>query len=206
MKRLLIIAAAMSLMLPAASMAQPGRPDQGNRPDRPGGNGGSNRPGGPGAGKPGGPVTLPAPAPNRPGRPDPGNRPGKPNPGKPNPGRPDRPTPLPGPGMRPPPRPNPGMRPPPRPSRPQFSWRGRHFNPIAGAMFRYPPGYAYRRWTIGAFLPSLFLASSYYYDDWRGLGIDAPPPGRRWVRYGSDLLLVNVHTRRVEDVISGVFY
>ncbi|HEU0095584.1 MAG TPA: RcnB family protein [Rhizomicrobium sp.] len=192
MKRLLIIAAAMSLMLPAVSSAQPG---QGNRP---GGNGG---PGGPGAGKPGGAVTLPAPVPNRPGRPDSGNRPGKPNPG-----RPDRPKPLPGPGMRPPPRPNPGMRPPPRPSRPQFSWRGRHFNPIVGSMFRYPPGYAYRRWTIGALLPSLFLASSYYYDDWRGLGIDAPPPGRRWVRYGSDLLLVNTRTRRVEDVITGVFY
>ena len=211
MKRLLIIAAAMSLMLPAVAAAQPG---QGNRPDRPGGNGGPgpNRPGGPGAGKPGGPVTLPAPVPNRPGRPDPGNRPGKPNPG-----RPDRPTPLPGPGMRPPPRPNPGvrpppprpnpgMRPPPRPNRPQFSWRGRHFNPIAGSLFRYPPGYAYRRWTIGALLPSLFLGSTYYYDNWRGLGIDAPPPGRRWVRYGSDLLLVNTRTRRVEDVITGVFY
>jgi Ni/Co efflux regulator RcnB len=190
MKRLLIFVAAAALMLPTLSMAQPGRPDQGNRPDRPGG----NRPGGPGAGKPGGPVTLPAPAPNRPGRPDPGNRP-------------DRPTPLPGPGLRPPPnRPGPDMRPPQRPSRPQFSWRGRRFNPIAGAFFRYPPGYAYRRWTIGALLPSLFLGTSYYYDDWRGLGIDAPPPGRRWVRYGSDLLLVNVRTRRVEDVIYGVFY
>lgn len=203
MKRLLIIAAAMSLMLPAVSSAQPG---QGNRPDRPGGNGGPNRPGGPG-GRPDRPVTLPAPVPGKPGRPDPGNRPGKPNPGKPNPGRPDRPTPLPGPGMRPPPpRPGPGMRPPPRPSRPQFSWRGRHFNPIAGSLFRYPPGYAYRRWTIGALLPSLFFGSTYYYDNWRGLGIDAPPPGRRWVRYGPDLLLVNVRTRRVEDVITGVFY
>ena len=35
---------------------------------------------------------------------------------------------------------------------------------------------------------------------------DPPPPGRRWVRYGSDLLLVNVRNRRVEDVIYGVFY
>jgi Ni/Co efflux regulator RcnB len=204
MKRLLIIAAAMSLMLPAVASAQSGRPDQGTRP---GGNGGHgpNRPGS--GGKPDRPVTLPAPVPGKPGnggpnRPNPGNRPGKPNPG-----RPDKPTPLPGPGFRPqPPRPGPGMRPPPRPSRPQFSWRGRHFNPIAGSAFRYPAGYAYRRWTIGAFLPSLFLGSSYYYDNWRGLGIDAPPPGRRWVRYGSDLLLVNVRTRRVEDVITGVFY
>lgn len=185
MKHLLVIAAALSLMLPTVSSAQPGRPDQGNRPGRPGGNGGPgpNRPGG--AGKPDRPVTLPAPVPNRPG---------KPNPGRPNPGRPDKP------------QPGPGMRPPPRPSRPQFSWHNRRYNPIAGPMFRYPPGYAYRRWTVGALLPSLFLASTYYYDDWRGLGIDAPPPGRRWVRYGSDLLLVNTRTRRVEDVITGVFY
>jgi len=98
------------------------------------------------------------------------------------------------------------MRPPPRPGRPQFSWRGRTYNPVYGPAFRYPRGYAYRRWSIGAFLPSLFLASTYYYDDWRGLGIDRPPPGRRWVRYGPDLLLVNQRTRRVEDVIYDVFY
>jgi Ni/Co efflux regulator RcnB len=104
----------------------------------------------------------------------------------------------------PPPRPGPGIRPPQRP--PQFSWRGRSFSQFRGPAFRYPPGFAYRRWAIGAFLPSIFLGTSYYYDDWRGLGIDRPPPGRRWVRYGSDLLLVNQRTRRVEDVIYGVFY
>ena len=98
------------------------------------------------------------------------------------------------------------MRPPPRPNRPQFSWRGRYYNPIGGSLFRYPPGYAYRRWSIGAFLPSLFLSTSYYYDDWQTLGIDRPPPGRRWVRYGPDLLLVNQRNRRVEDVIYNVFY
>ena len=181
-RRLLVLAAGISLLLPSLSMAQPN--PNGRPPD--------NRPGGPGD------NVKPSPGmggPNRPGRPDKPN-PGKPNPGRPNPG---------GPGMRPPPpRPGPGMRPPPRP--PQFSWRGRSFSQMRGPMFRYPPGFAYRRWSIGALLPSIFLGTTYYYDDWRGLGIDAPPPGRRWVRYGSDLLLVNVRTRRVEDVIYGVFY
>jgi Ni/Co efflux regulator RcnB len=196
MKRLLLLAAAAALLLPGLSLAQPGRPDQGGRPDRPGGNAG------PGANRPDRPVTLPAKPPEG-NRPNPGgNRPG---PGD-RPGRPDRPNPG-GPGTRPPPRPTPpSVRPPPRPSRPQFSWRGRYFNPIQGPSFRYPHGYSYRRWSIGAFLPSLLLGSSYYYDDWRGLGIDAPPPGRRWVRYGPDLLLVNLRTRRVEDVIINVFY
>ena len=142
------------------------------------------------------------PGDTRPGRPD---RPSGPN----RPGGPStKPVPLPGPnrpgpGMRPPPRP-PIVRPPPRP--PQFTWRGRYYAQRPGQLFRYPPGYAYRRWAIGAFLPGLFLGSAYFYDDWRGLNIDRPPPGRRWVRYGPDLLLVNTRTRRVEDVIYGVFY
>ncbi|MDB5733744.1 MAG: hypothetical protein JWP16_768 [Alphaproteobacteria bacterium] len=193
MKRLLVIAAAAAILLPSLSLAQPGRPDHGdNRPDRPGGGNG-----GPGGHKPDRPVTLPAPVPDRP-------NPGGPNRPGPGPGGPNRPGPNPGPGMRPPPpRPGPGMRPP---SRPQFSWRGRYFNPIRGSAFRYPPGYSYRRWSVGAFLPGLFLSSFYYYTDWRSLGIDPPPPGRRWVRYGSDLLLVNQRTRRVEDVIYNVFY
>lgn len=140
-------------------------------------------------GRPDRPVTLPAPVPDRPGRPDRPDRPGVGNP-----------------GMRPPQHRPPAMRPPPRPNRPQFSWRGRWYNPVRGPAFRYPPGYAYRRWAIGAFLPGLFLATTYYYDDWRGLGIEPPPPGRRWVRYGPDLLLVNLRNRRVEDVIYGVFY
>lgn len=188
MKRLLILTATAALLLPTLSLAQPGRPDNNRpgdnrpgRPDRPN-PGGPNRPGGPST-KPG-----PLPGPNRPGITKPVPLPG-----------PNRP----GPGMRPPPRP-PIVRPPPRP--PQFSWRGRYYAQRPGPLFRYPPGYAYRRWAIGAFLPTLFLGSTYFYDDWRGLNIDRPPPGRRWVRYGPDLLLVNTRTRRVEDVIYGVFY
>ena len=38
------------------------------------------------------------------------------------------------------------------------------------------------------------------------MGLEPPPPGYRWVRYGPDLLLVNVRTRRVADVIYGAFY
>lgn len=141
-----------------------------------------NRPGGPGGpgNRPGGPGD------NRPGRPGgpggPGNRPG--GPGDNRPGRP-------------------GMRPPPRP---QFSWRGRAYDRRPGPAFFYPRGYAYRRWAVGAVLPGLFLSTTYFFDDWRGLGIDRPPPGRRWVRYGPDLVLVNQRTRRIEDVIPDVFY
>lgn len=81
-----------------------------------------------------------------------------------------------------------------------------HFRPIHGRPFHYPSGYRYRRWSIGLLLPRPFLSASYYYDDYYPLGVGAPPPGYRWVRYGPDLLLVQLRTGRIADVIYGAFY
>jgi Nickel/cobalt transporter regulator len=83
----------------------------------------------------------------------------------------------------------------------QFTYRGRTINRIHLAPFVYPNGWAYRRWTIGAILPPLFLAPAYYYVDWAALGLSPPQPGFQWVRYGPDLLLVNVATGEVVDVV-----
>lgn len=88
----------------------------------------------------------------------------------------------------------------------QFSFRGHNFNRVHLAPFAYPPGWAYRRWAVGGVLPPLFLAPAYYYADWAALGLVAPQPGFQWVRYGPDLLLVNVSTGQVVDVAYGVFY
>lgn len=87
-----------------------------------------------------------------------------------------------------------------------FTWHGRRFNRVRGPAFRYPPGFRAHRWHRGAILPPTFMASPFFWDDWRRIGIGPPPPGRRWVRYGQDLLLVNTRTRRVEDVIPRVFF
>ncbi|HEX4411479.1 MAG TPA: RcnB family protein [Xanthobacteraceae bacterium] len=88
----------------------------------------------------------------------------------------------------------------------QFSYRGRmvermHVNP-----FIYPQGWGYRRWAIGAALPPLFLARDYWYADWASLGLAPPPPGTEWVRYGPDLLLVDVSTGQVLDTVYDAFY
>jgi Ni/Co efflux regulator RcnB len=77
---------------------------------------------------------------------------------------------------------------------------------IRGPAFHYPPGFAYRFWTTGAILPAIFLTPPYFYDGYATLGLAPPPPGYRWVRYGRDLLLVNVTTGRVADVVDGVFF
>jgi Ni/Co efflux regulator RcnB len=83
----------------------------------------------------------------------------------------------------------------------QFTYHGRPFNRVHLAPFIYPNGWAYRRWAVGAVLPPLFLAPAYYYTDWATLGLEAPQPGFQWVRYGPDLLLVNVATGAVVDVV-----
>ena len=52
----------------------------------------------------------------------------------------------------------------------------------------------------------LFLAPGYYYEDYWRMGLEGPPWGYRWVRYGPDLLLVDTRTGRIDDAIYGAFY
>ena len=80
------------------------------------------------------------------------------------------------------------------------------FRPIHGSPWRYPRGYRYQRWAAGGILPLLFLSSAYFYDDYWRMGLEGPPFGYRWVRYGPDLLLVELGTGRIADVIYGAFY
>jgi Ni/Co efflux regulator RcnB len=190
--RLLLGAALLLLVAPDIAQAQDQpRPAPGGRPDRPGaGRPAPGRParpprpggpGGPGSGRPPRPG-RPEIQPPRPGRPQPPVRPGKPRP----PGRPGQ-------GQnRPRPPHRPGYRPP-------------NFRPIHRPGWQYPPGYRYRRWTIGLLLPHLFLSPTYYFDDYATYGFGPPPPGYRWVRYGPDLLLVDQRTGRIRDAIYGAF-
>ena len=92
------------------------------------------------------------------------------------------------------------------PHGPNFTWRGHDFHRVHVAPFVYPHGWGYRRWGIGMMLPPLFLAPAYFYADWAAMGLPPPDPGFQWVRYGPDLLLVNVATGQVVDVIYGAFY
>ncbi len=134
---------------------------------------------------------------------------GRPGGDRPDAGQTNPPAPAPRPPSHRPPahRPPPGPRPPygPRPARRFLSGGGWHHS-IRGPAFRYPPGFSYRVWTTGSILPSVFLNPSFYYDGYAPLGLGPPPAGYRWVRYGPDLLLVNVISGRIADVVDGVFY
>jgi len=102
-----------------------------------------------------------------------------------------------------------GLPPPPSAGGWHRGWYGGHvsgFRPIRAGAYRYPNGWGYRRWGIGLVLPSILFGSAYYYSSWDSFGAYPPPPGDRWVRYGPDLLLVNIRTGRVDDAIYGAFY
>jgi Nickel/cobalt transporter regulator len=88
----------------------------------------------------------------------------------------------------------------------QLSYHGHTFNPVHAAPFVYPSGWSYRRWGVGMALPPIFLARAYWYADWAALGLAPPQPGFQWVRYGPDLLLVDVNTGQVVETVYDVFY
>lgn len=93
----------------------------------------------------------------------------------------------------------------PAPRAHQFHWRGKWMARVHGSRFVWPHGHRYRHWAVGARLPMVFVGSAYYYDGYGSLGFSAPPMGYRWVRYGDDLVLVNVRTGEIEDISYGVF-
>jgi len=66
--------------------------------------------------------------------------------------------------------------------------------------------YAYRRLGIGAFLNSLFYSSSYWINDPWQYRLPAVYGPYRWVRYYNDVLLVDIYTGEVVDVIHDFFW
>lgn len=193
------LASASLLLVPDIAIAQAAapqvQPGQG-QPGRPGGPGQGQRP--PGVRPPNpGPGNGQRPPVTRPPNPGPGNGQRPPITRPPNPG--------PGNGQRPPVTRPPATRPPVARPPHGIGHRPPNFRPIPAQPFRYPRGYHYRRWTIGLILPHLFLSSAYYFDNYATYGFGPPPRGYRWVRYGPDLLLVNVRTGRIADVVYGAF-
>ena len=194
---------------PERPQIQPPRPGDGGpqiQPPRPGNGGPQIQPPRPPA--EGGPqIQLP-----RPGNGGPQIQPPRPGDGgpqiqppRPGDGGPQIQPPRPGNGgpQIPPPRPGNGG-PQIQPPRPGMggNWNRPH---VVAPRYRYPHGYRYHRWHIGLFLPSIFLTSAYYYNDYALLGFGPLLHNYRWVRYGPDLLLVHRRTGRIRDVRYGVF-
>lgn len=64
----------------------------------------------------------------------------------------------------------------------------------------------YRPVTVGYRLQPSFYGSRYYVNDYNAFQVRAPGRYQRWVRYGDDLLLVNVRTGRVLQVVHNRYW
>lgn len=82
-------------------------------------------------------------------------------------------------------------------------WSGSRYR--APSRYYYPRGYSSRSWSIGIRLPSAYYAPSYYID-YNYYGLAAPPYGCYWVRADRDVLLIDIGTGEVVDVLYGFFY
>jgi len=67
-------------------------------------------------------------------------------------------------------------------------------------------GWRYRPVTIGYQLRPAFYGSRYYITDFGRYRLNAPGRWQRWIRYGDDLLLVNVRTGRVLQVLRNRYW
>jgi Ni/Co efflux regulator RcnB len=87
----------------------------------------------------------------------------------------------------------------------RFTFRGRTYSAFHAERYRWPRGYGYHRFYAHQFFPRQFWIPDYYINDWADYGVYAPPYDTQWIRYGSDLVLVNLDTGEILDVVPGVF-
>lgn len=66
--------------------------------------------------------------------------------------------------------------------------------------------YGYQRFSIGIYLDSLFYSDRYWLDDPYDYRLPPAPYGCRWVRYYDDVLLVDMRSGYVVDVIHDFFW
>ncbi|MBO0749844.1 MAG: RcnB family protein [Porphyrobacter sp.] len=85
------------------------------------------------------------------------------------------------------------------------TYRQTHRNVFTRPAFVWPRGYSYRPLSVGAVLDRLFWGPQYRisYATYR---LPYPGPGREWVRYGNDAVLISIRTGRVITVYTDFFY
>jgi Ni/Co efflux regulator RcnB len=86
-----------------------------------------------------------------------------------------------------------------------YVYQGRRFGAFQVGRYRWPRGYDYRRYGIGYRLPRMFWLPDYYILDYADYGLPPPGEGLQWIRYGPDMLLVNIYSGEVVDAVYGAF-
>jgi Ni/Co efflux regulator RcnB len=86
-----------------------------------------------------------------------------------------------------------------------YAYHGRAFSPFHAERYRWPHGYRYRRYAVGYALPRRFWLRDYFLDNYADYDLDPPPPNFEWVRYGPDVLLVDLNSGAIAEVVYGAF-
>lgn len=69
-----------------------------------------------------------------------------------------------------------------------------------------PRGYAYRPIAVGHRFDRAYYGNRYWVNDYGRYRLPAPRAGHRWVRYGNDVVMVNMRNGRVVTVHNGFFW
>ena len=88
---------------------------------------------------------------------------------------------------------------------PAYLYHGRRYAPVRGGPYRWPPGQAYRLFHRHERFPRVFLIPEYFIDNYDDYDLGPPPDNAQWVRYGDDLVLVDLDTGDILNVVPGAF-
>lgn len=69
-----------------------------------------------------------------------------------------------------------------------------------------PRGYSYRPVAVGHRFDRAYYGDQYWVRDYSRYRLPAPRAGHRWIRYGNDVVMVNVRTGRVVSSNNGFFW
>lgn len=72
--------------------------------------------------------------------------------------------------------------------------------------YRGPRGYRYRPVAVGYRFAPPYYASRYWIPDYARYRLPPPGYGHRWVRYGNDVVLINISNGRVIEVFASFFF
>lgn len=85
-------------------------------------------------------------------------------------------------------------------------YRRAHGDVFRGPRYVGPRGYAYRPVTVGYRFQPTYYGSRYVVSDWGRYRLPRPMAYHQWVRYGNDVVLVNIRTGRVAQVHRSFFW
>ena len=69
-----------------------------------------------------------------------------------------------------------------------------------------PRGYRYQPVTVGYRFQPSYYGRNYWVNDWRNYRLARPGFNQQWVRYGNDVVLIDIRTGRVLSVRNRFFY